>query len=163
MVSEASLIKAVVAASLLLVASIVGSVAWGAKQVGEVRAEAEVAASALVEAVRLESSLVYALANAGSDRKALEDAYFQVTEAKNDITRVQASRAFAGIVNTEARELGLDAAGAAGVASDLTERVGALSRLNGELAAKRSAWEQRAHGFPGALAVMLRIQTAPPW
>ena len=101
----------------------------------------------LVEHVRGESELVYALARQGADRKVLEDAYFAYTEARNDTSRVRAAMDFATVVQQQAQQNKLDSISQGGSVTELSQRVDRMGQVHGELLSKRGQWENTAGGF----------------
>lgn len=155
--------RLVVLAGLFFVAAIVGSVVYGTMKVGEARAATEQLAGTLVEQVRGETQLVYDLGSAGGDRKALEDAYFEFAEARNDVARTQAALQFAQLAQQEAEAAGVDPVTNGGHTTELSERVSTLSQQRLEVMAKRGEWARQASGFPGVVPVVLGIQIAPPY
>lgn len=157
------LMRLVLVAAGLFVALLIGLVGMGLNQVGQARVVAEQSAAVLVEQVRSDPQLVYALAHAGAEQRTLEDAYFEFTEAPNDVARVREAIEYVQLIRQQSRDHGLDAASGGGVSDDLAGRMNKLNGYYGDLAQKRAAWDQAAHGFPGILPVTLGLQMGPPY
>lgn len=155
------LIQLIVLLVVAMIGGSIGVVVWGTNEVAAVQAPAEQSAKALVEHVRGESQLVYALVSAGGDRAALEQAYFTFSEARNEADRTAAAEAFASLVETQARALNIDPAGSGGVADDVSNRVNRVIALHNDVKAKRAAWDRTSRGFPGVIASMLGVAARP--
>lgn len=145
---------------LALFGGSVGVVVWGTKQVVAVQAPAEQAAKNLVEHVRGESQLVYALAGQGAARAQLEEAYFAFSEARNEADRTRAAETFAALVEAQAGSM--DPTGSGGVTDDLANRVNRMVGLHNEVKARRAAWDGAARGFPGVISTTLGLASGPP-
>ncbi len=157
-VSEFVILRIVVLVLAIGFSTAVGLSIWSVKSVAAPRAEAETAALELVGLVRGEGAIVYELARHGADRPKLESAYFEFTEARIEIQRIQLALAFADLMQQEAQGAGLLAPGAS---SDLTTRVNRVQESYANTMAKRAAWQAKSEGFPGMLSVALGLQYPP--